>query len=71
MRNDLALNKMTIEEKISIMENIWDDLCKNFDNILSPDWHKNILEEREEQIKNNKAGFTDWETAKKNIRQNI
>jgi putative addiction module component (TIGR02574 family) len=71
MRTNFALNEMTIEEKISIMENIWDDLCKNSDNIKSPGWHKNILNERENQIKNNKAEFIDWEAAKKNIRENL
>jgi putative addiction module component (TIGR02574 family) len=68
MRTNLTLKKMTIEEKISVMENIWDDLCKNSSNITSPDWHKNVLTEREHQIKNNKAKFTDWEKAKKKIR---
>ena len=71
MKTELSLNKLTIEEKISIMENIWDDLCKNSGDITSPDWHENILAEREHQIQNNKAKFIDWEMAKKNIRENI
>ena len=33
---------MSIEEKTRAMETIWDDLCKQADNITSPSWHKNV-----------------------------
>lgn len=71
MKTSLAINKMTPEEKISTMESLWDDLCKNTENLSSPSWHKEILTGREEQLKNKKAKFIDWETAKKNIRNKL
>ena len=33
-----------------------------------PQWHKDILDEREQQITDGKAKFIDWEDAKKQIR---
>jgi hypothetical protein len=71
MINNIALNNMTIEEKIQTMETIWEDLCKTAESVISPEWHINILNEREEQIKSGKAEFINWETAKKNIRDSI
>lgn len=71
MEITLALEQMSIKEKIRAMEIIWDDLCQNADNISSPAWHKDVLNEREEQVKNGKAEFIDWDNAKKQIRDKV
>jgi len=67
MRNALPLEQMSIEEKIQIMEIIWNNLCKNADSLSSPSWHKNILHEREDMIKNGDEEFVDWDKSKKYI----
>lgn len=67
----LPLDKMSIEEKIQTMETLWDDLCKKENNLSSPTWHKQILQEREKQIKKGSDAFEDWEKAKKHIRDSI
>ena len=67
----LVLESMTVEEKIETMECIWDDLCKNVENIQSPSWHGRIIEEREERVKEGKEKFLDWETAKIQIKNSI
>lgn len=71
MATTLSLESMSTEEKIQVMEFIWDDLCKKADNIPSPPWHKTVLDEREEAIKRGEEQFLDWETAKRNIRNAI
>lgn len=67
----LPLSKMTIEEKIQTMEAIWDDLCNIETSIPSPSWHKEILQERENKIKNDIEEFVDWNYAKKKIQNTI
>jgi len=67
----LPLGKMSIEEKIQAMESIWEDLCKKADNVPSPAWHEKVLNEREENLKLGKDEFIDWETAKRNIKNDI
>ncbi|MBD3375184.1 addiction module antitoxin RelB [candidate division KSB1 bacterium] len=64
----LPLEKMSIEEKIQAMESLWEDLCINADSLTSPEWHRDILEEREKTIMNGDDEFIDWEKAKKDIR---
>jgi hypothetical protein len=71
MEITLALEHMSIEEKIRAMEIIWDDLCKKADSISAPAWHKDVLIEREDQIKNGNAEFMDWNEAKKHIRDKV
>ncbi len=71
MEINLPLKQMSIEQKFQVMETIWDDLCKRTDNIPSPIWHKNILDEREQQLKIGEDEFIDWNTAKKKIRDSV
>jgi hypothetical protein len=36
-----------------------------------PDWHKQVLNEREQQIKEGKATFGEWARAKERIRERV
>ena len=67
----LPLEQMTVKEKLQAMEELWSDLCSNQNQIPVPQWHKDILDRREKLIKEGKATFVDWETAKKRIADRI
>ena len=71
MSISLPLKKMSFEEKIQTMELLWDDLCHNSNAFESPSWHKDILIEREQALKEGTEEFIDWETAKKNIKKEV
>ncbi len=66
MSTTLDLDQMTTEEKLTAMEEIWDDLSRRGD-VPVPRWHKDILDERQRLIDEGKAEFVDWETAKAQI----
>ncbi len=68
---EIVLEKMTIEEKLKLMEEIWTDLIKHEEHISSPLWHKDIIEEREERVKRSQETILDWNEAKEKIRQSI
>jgi len=65
----LPLEKMTISEKLAEMERLWDDLCRNPQDVPSPSWHGAILAEREKQIAEGKMAFIDLDEAKERIRR--
>ena len=67
----LPLEKMSVEEKIQAMETIWDDLCSRANSLASPDWHGEVLAEREAAIERGDDEFIDWETAKQNIKKEL
>lgn len=67
----LPLKKMSVQDKISAMESIWEDLSRNAGDIASPEWHRDVLEEREKNLKAGADSFVDWENAKKRIREQI
>jgi hypothetical protein len=63
------LDDLTIEEKISVMEYLWDDLCRHADETLSPSWHGDVLSQREDLVARGESKFIDWHEAKKKIRE--
>ena len=64
----LPLNEMTVTEKLELMETLWADLSRNAESLESPEWHRDVLEEREKRINSGEAKFSDWEQAKAEIR---
>lgn len=63
----LPLKEMSLEDKISTMEVLWDDICRTSSDFPSPDWHGDILREREQNLKDGKDEFEDWEDVKREI----
>ena len=51
------LKEMSKKEKLVLMEQIWDSLLQEDDGINSPQWHKEILEERMAKMKKGEAKF--------------
>ena len=65
------LKDMTLHEKLAAMELLWEDLVHSPEFIQSPTWHKTILDERRTRIAEGNTQFTDWETAKAEIRKKL
>ena len=71
MSVNLPLKDMTILEKLAVMESLWKDLSRTTDAIESPAWHKDVLEERRQRTSQGHTTFSDWETAKADIRKRL
>ncbi len=69
-RVDLPLSKLTVAQKLDLMEAIWDDLAKDEKALESPFWHEQVLKDREEALVAGKATVSAWEEAKDRIRRN-
>lgn len=63
------IDKMTREEKLQTMEAIWDNLARNSVAVDSPAWHKDALKETEARYVAGKEESTEWEAAKKELRE--
>lgn len=53
----VEIKKMTKAARLKMMEDIWDTLCHEEEEIESPTWHENILKERKDRIAEGKAEF--------------
>ncbi len=57
MRPSLPLQEMTTSDKILMMESLWDSLTQDSQELSSPDWHREILEERQRKVDSGDAVF--------------
>ncbi|MFZ4524440.1 MAG: addiction module protein [Chlorobium sp.] len=71
MHVTLPLQEMTLSEKMHVMEEVWDNLSQTGSGYTLPNWHGDILSIRKKRAHNKETGFTDWEIAKKEIRDTI
>lgn len=71
MANSFPLEDMSVEEKLRAMELLWDDLCSKAGNVATPDWHEDVLAQRQAAVERGSDRFEDWELAKKDIKNNV
>ncbi|MBA7545863.1 hypothetical protein ES705_38241 [subsurface metagenome] len=51
------IKKMTPLERIQTMELLWDVMSHEEEEIVSPNWHEEILNERKNNINSGKTNF--------------
>jgi hypothetical protein len=71
MGQSLPLEGMSIEEKLKTMEEIWDDLVSHAESVPSPEWHKEVLDNRERAVREGTEEAIDWSIAKKELKKDI
>ena len=59
--NILEIEKMSMIDRLQAMEALWDSFMGEKPEIDSPEWHRDILEQRKKKIKNGKAEFISLE----------
>ena len=68
MQPALPLDKMTTQDKLRALEEIWDDLAHTPGQVPSPAWHGEELKAREARLAKGLTHFSDWSDAKQRIR---
>jgi len=53
------------EDKLQLINDIWDSLNEELRNSEIPEWHKQILDERLKKMENGEATFKNWEEIKR------
>lgn len=64
MKPNLQLDQMSVEEKIQTMELLWESLSQAPADLEIPDWHREILEERQRKVDAGEAVFLSLEELK-------
>lgn len=71
MSTTIDLQEMTTKDKLRLMEALWQNLSTTASEVTSPEWHAETLKERDGLIGSGKETFIDWETAKKQLRDEL
>ena len=65
----LPIGRMSREDKLRAMEALWADLTQDEAETESPGWHGAVLRETEQLVREGKAKFSDWQSARRRIRR--
>lgn len=65
----INLKQLSTPEKLQLMEALWHDLSDS--DVPSPDWHADVLTERDHLISSGEDTFIDWEIAKRELREEL
>ncbi len=63
------LERMTIAEKMDVIDRIMDDLSRNSSAVPAIEWHLEMLRQRAENLMNGTDRFISLEEAEKRIRE--
>ena len=61
------IQKMSHNERLMTMEALWDALCHEDREPMSPDWHEGVLKGRSSKIASGQAIFLSLDEAKERI----
>lgn len=65
----IATEHLTRTDKLRIIEQLWDELSHNPEEVKSPTWHADALQVAEHAVENGEAAFEDWNQVKDRLRQ--
>lgn len=68
MQSTIEIKHLSREEKLRVMEAIWEDLSKEDEEVQSPGWHQKSLQETERRHSEGQEKIVDWQAAKKELR---
>ena len=69
MNGTLTVSRLTFPQKLKLMEELWADLSQSPERVPVPEWHREVLAEREKLVRQGKAKFSDWAEAKQRLRR--
>lgn len=67
----IDLQNMTTPDKLRLMEALWQNLSTTVSEVASPEWHGEVLAERDRLTDSGEETFIDWETATEQLREEL
>ncbi len=63
------IRQMSFPEKVALLETVWSEIAADPGQVEVPQWHKEILDERDLALKEGRATVLEWDKAKRQIEQ--
>jgi hypothetical protein len=64
-----GIDRMTWEEKLRALEELWDAIAREGDRYESPAWHEQELKETRQRYDAGAEASMDWASAKRELRR--
>ena len=67
MITQAEIRQFPLPEKLALLEAVWAELASDPVTVEVPQWHKDILDERQQLLERGTSLVLDWELAKEQI----
>jgi len=57
MLESSQISRMSVAERLEAMEQLWDALCRDAEDMPSPSWHGDVLADRKARAQRGEAKF--------------
>ncbi len=71
MSTDVSLGRLSVAEKLALMERLWEDLSQRPEDVPSPQWHGDVLAERIAAVRDGRTDFVSWDDVKRHLRERL
>jgi hypothetical protein len=61
------VKQLPFEEKLQIMEVIWEEMRAQADRVSVPQWHKDLLDDRRKAVAEGREEILDWDSIKDSL----
>ena len=62
------IERMPVTERLQAMDQVWDSLTRDGDEIPSPDWHQEVLADRKARAQRGEAKFLTLDQLRSRLR---
>ena len=69
MSVDIQIEALSVAEKVQLLESVWESLCSQPGDVQSPEWHREVLDERRRRLEDGRATISPWTDAKARLMQ--
>lgn len=67
----IPIEHLSVADKIVLMERLWDVLSRCPSDVASPGWHGDVLDNRRDAVREGRAAFVEWDSAKQRLRERL
>jgi putative addiction module component (TIGR02574 family) len=61
------IRQLPLNEKLQIMEAIWEELRLHADQVPVPQWHRDLLDTRRKAVSENREEVHEWDDVKHSL----
>ena len=65
------VDRLSISDRLLLMERLWEALSRCPNDVPVPEWHGDILAERQAAACNGRSEFVEWEAARQRLRERL
>lgn len=58
---------LPLNEKLQLMEALWEDLCSHAEEVVVPEWHKELLNARRKAVEAGREHILEWDEVKDSL----